>query len=250
MEDNKMDQKIIEKLQKLLALSASDNEHEAALAMSKAEALMREHNLSVADVAINGSGADVESKEVYGLTKAYQSWEGQLGCAIAKAFDGHAVRNRYYDSWKLTFVAGVTDLSIIIDLFERLRQTIGRMSREYTKKNYSADVFYGSRETFKKSYRMGLLNTIFNRLKKFKENTAPDDIARNSCGLTGKELMIVKDKAVSEKLHLMFPNLKHGRKGRSTRINITAYQQGQTDGHNVSLHRSVSGSDGPFAISH
>ncbi|MDR3715933.1 MAG: DUF2786 domain-containing protein [Puia sp.] len=248
MEGNKMDQKIIEKLQKLLALSASDNEHEAALAMSKAEALMREHNLSVADVAINGSGANVESNEVCGLTKAYQSWEGQLGVSIAKAFNGRAIRGRYYDSWKLTFVAGITDLSIITDLFERLRQTIGRMSREYAKNNYSADVFCVSRETFKKSYRMGLLNTLFNRLKKFKENTAPDNTARNSCGLTGMELMVVKDKAVSEKLHQMFPNLKPGRKGRAARVNMTAYQQGQADGHNVSLHRSVGGSDAPMAI--
>ncbi|MDD3816412.1 MAG: DUF2786 domain-containing protein, partial [Desulfocapsaceae bacterium] len=51
-----IDQKIINKLQKLLSLSASDNENEAALAMKKAEGLMREHNLSVADVALDGSG--------------------------------------------------------------------------------------------------------------------------------------------------------------------------------------------------
>jgi hypothetical protein len=68
MTETTMDQKIIEKLQKLLALAASDNEHEAGLAMSKAEALMREHNLSVADVALNGSGAYVQSEEVTGLT--------------------------------------------------------------------------------------------------------------------------------------------------------------------------------------
>ena len=36
-----MDQKVMEKLKKLLALAGSPNEHEAALAMSRAEEIMR-----------------------------------------------------------------------------------------------------------------------------------------------------------------------------------------------------------------
>lgn len=55
-----MNERIIEKLQKLLALAGSDNEHEAAQAMSKAETLRREHNLFVVDVAQNGSWATIE----------------------------------------------------------------------------------------------------------------------------------------------------------------------------------------------
>jgi hypothetical protein len=77
-----IDQKIIDKLQKLLALSASDNENEATLAMKKAEELMREHNLSVADVAIDGSGAHAGSAEVDGSTKTSQvgTRSGKLHC--------------------------------------------------------------------------------------------------------------------------------------------------------------------------
>ena len=41
-----MDMKIAEKVQKLLALTESSNEHEAALAAEKAHALLAEHNLS------------------------------------------------------------------------------------------------------------------------------------------------------------------------------------------------------------
>jgi hypothetical protein len=44
-------EKIIIKIQKLLALAGSPNEHEAALALSKAQALMEEHNISMEDIS-------------------------------------------------------------------------------------------------------------------------------------------------------------------------------------------------------
>ena len=43
--------KIIEKIQKLVALSASANEHEATLAMEKAHDMLAAHNLNMAEVA-------------------------------------------------------------------------------------------------------------------------------------------------------------------------------------------------------
>ena len=200
MSETTMDQKIIEKLQKLLALAASDNEHEAGLAMSKAEALMREHNLSVADVALNGSGAYVQSEEVTGLTKAVQKWEAQLGSQITWAFNGKAIRcTSPENGWYLTIVAGRTDLAIIVDLFERLRDTVKRMSKQYVLRNY----FPGSRikkQYSLNSYRFGMVQTIQNRLVKLKDNTARNDTTKNAYGLTGKELMVVKDKAVDQRI--------------------------------------------------
>ena len=49
--------KIIEKVKKLLALSESNEPHEAALAMEKARALMTEHGISVSDLKV----ADVKA---------------------------------------------------------------------------------------------------------------------------------------------------------------------------------------------
>jgi hypothetical protein len=243
-----MDKKIIEKLQKLLALAASDNEHEAGLAMSKAESLMREHNLSVADVALNGSGACVESEEVPGLTKAVQKWEVHLGVNIALAFNGRVIRSISNSGWKFTFVAGRTDLVIIVDLYERLRNTVKRMGKEYVRREYTS--YMGvSRETFHRSYRLGMVRTIRERLIQLKQNTIPDDKTRNVYGLTGKELMVVKDKVVDERVRQLFSHLKPSR-SRSSQVITSAYQQGQADGQNISLHQSVGGSTGPRAISY
>lgn len=251
MNENAMDQKIIERLQKLLALAASDNEHEAELAMSKAEALMREHNLSVADVALNGSGAYVQTMDVYGLTFSIQKWESQLGASIAWAFNGRAVRfnsSRALSGcgWYFTFVAGRTDLAIIVDLYGRLRDTVKRMGKTYLSQNYRPNSGV-SRHILLNSYHLGMLKTIRERLSKLKENTAPDDTTKNAYGLTGKELMVVKDKAVEQRFNQMFPNAKNVR-ARSSRVLMNAYQQGQADGNRVSLHQSVGGSQGPVTI--
>ena len=240
-----IDQKIIDKLQKLLALSASDNENEAALAMKKAEELMREHNLSVADVALDGSGAHVGSAEVCGLTKTSQTWEISLGSSIAKTFNGRAIRSRNSNGWHFTFVAGQTDLIIITDLFERLRQTIKRMSQMYV--NSVRDFTNVHGKSLHNSYRMGIVHTIHKRLESLKQNTAPTN-TRNEFGMTGTALMVIKDKAVDQRVNRIFPRIK----SINTKTSISdgqAYQQGKTDGSNISLHRSVNdGSPDPLGL--
>jgi Protein of unknown function (DUF2786) len=246
MEQIEISPKIIDKLQKLLALAGSDNEHEAALAMSKAEALMREHNFSVADVAINGSGVDVQFDEVYGTAMTYQIWVGSLAASISGAFNGKVISGQSNGRWKLTFIAGRTDLAIIIDLFARLQETIKRMSRQYVKReaNFHPGI---RREMLHKSYRLGMIQTIHARLMQLKKNTTPDDVSKNAYGLTGKELMTVKDKAVEQMVSKMFPNLRRRRASTYT-IHTMAYQQGKADGHTVSLHRSVNDNGIPAAI--
>jgi hypothetical protein len=232
-----IDQKIIDKLQKLLALSASDNENEAALAMKKAEELMREHNLSVADVALDGSGAHVGSAEVYGLTKTSQTWEISLGSFIAQTFNGRAIRTRNSSGWSFTFVAGQTDLIIITDLFERLRSIIKRMSQAYV--NCAKDFTRTHGKSLHNSYRLGMIKTISQRLERLKQNTAPTN-SRNAFGMTGTALMVIKDKAVDQRVNRLFPRIKTTM-SRASRVDGNAYQQGMTDGNNVSLHRSVGG---------
>lgn len=203
-----IDQKIITKLQKLLALSASDNENEAALAMQKAEELMREHNLSVADVALDGSGADVDTTEIEGSTKNQQKWEMSLGAIITYSFNGKVVVSKNGNGWKFTFVAGRTDLAIITDLFARLRSTIKRMSKAYVDANRATSVNRDiSSKTLHNSYRLGLINTINSRLKSLKENTAPDHNL-NVYGKTGTDLMVIKDRAVNQFFYKLFPQTK------------------------------------------
>lgn len=232
------DHKVKEKLKKLLALAASDNEHEAALAMEKAQALMNEHNLSVRDVAEDGSGAVIKDEDVPGLTKSCQKWESSLGFRIAEAFDGRAIRTRSANGWCLRFIATKTDVEIIVDLFERLRSTVKRMSGGYVQTHRS--LYPGtSAKTLHNNYRWGMVNTIKERLQQLKENTRPQE-STNQYGLTGTDLIVIKNKAVDQRVTKLFPKIK---KGKTVRLNYLpgAYAQGQKDGSTVNLHRAVGG---------
>lgn len=48
-----MDKRVLDKIKKLMALAGSNNPHEAAIALRKAQLLMQEHQLSEADVELS-----------------------------------------------------------------------------------------------------------------------------------------------------------------------------------------------------
>jgi hypothetical protein len=86
---------------------------------------------------------------------------------------------------------------------------------------------------------MGVFETITRRLESLKKNTAPTQ-ERNTFGITGTELMVIKDKAVDQRVSRLFPHVTSSKRAASM-VEGNAYRQGQADGHNVSLHRSVNG---------
>ncbi len=233
-----IDQKILDKLQKLLALSASENANEAILAMEKAQELMNEHHLSVLDVAEDGSNTDIREEQVWGMTKSRQKWEAGLGHEIARAFDGRAIISPTEEGWYMTFIAAKTDIAIIVDLFDRLRTTIRRMSRDYVKAN-TPDAPWPSPITLHNSYRMGMVATIRKRLKTLQENTRPDAQHTNQYGLTGQDLVVIKNQAVDERVNTKFGRGLRRESSSKTRVFASAYRQGKEDGDSVSLHRSV-----------
>lgn len=81
---NKADRdKIISKIKKCMALSASSNEHEAAAALRQARKLMEEHAISEQDVE---ASAAEERQAKAGAKKNPSNWETALASKIAAAF--------------------------------------------------------------------------------------------------------------------------------------------------------------------
>lgn len=105
--------KVIDKIKKLLALSTSSNEHEAALAAANAAALMQQHQISTA--VLEASGKNERTNEPVGEFTAGDKldkvvvWKGELALALAESLgcsmfwqfrselvvvDGNAVPNK------------------------------------------------------------------------------------------------------------------------------------------------------------
>ena len=244
--EDMVDERILHKLQKLLALAGSDNEHEAKLALSRAEALMRAYRLNLADVALDGSDAHVDDLVVEARSRALPHWEIVLADEVADAFDGRVLILKspvHGRGDRLHFIAGQTDLIVIVDLFERLRQAVARQSAHYVKWHESWDSRLAGQ-----SYRAGMLKTIGERLRALKANSRPDGEAKPG-SLSGKELIQVKCEAVDRRLAELYP--KTG--SFKTRLRMgddSAYEHGRRDGGKLSLHRSVPGGngDGPAAL--
>ncbi len=81
--------KIIERVQKLLAASKSENEHEAALAASRAAKLMEEYNLSEALIRVHDHTAKAEpiidGVRLVDATKKRSAWRESIADAVAKS---------------------------------------------------------------------------------------------------------------------------------------------------------------------
>ena len=77
-------ERIIERVRKLLALSNSSNEHEAALAAAHAQRLLAEHNLAMSELELQAEGAG-EAELV--VAKTVAKWLSSLFATVANAFD-------------------------------------------------------------------------------------------------------------------------------------------------------------------
>ncbi len=77
-------EKLLDRIQKLLNLSSSSNANEAAAAMAKAQELMREHALTDLDLKAHQI-ADVKIKSTQSVSKP-KDWELSLVWVCAKAF--------------------------------------------------------------------------------------------------------------------------------------------------------------------
>ena len=118
-----VEQKVVEKIQKLLRLGTSSNEHEAKLAMERASDLMRKHQLSMSQVdveQVKGTGMVRERHHVRGL-KMKLHWVVDLAQASAKLFDGEItfVKNQLHGT-TVTFVGTPDDVAASRALFEHL----------------------------------------------------------------------------------------------------------------------------------
>lgn len=141
---------IIAKVRKCLALAASDNEHEAALALERARALMAEHGIADDDVAL----ADVSSAlgRGGGANKP-PAWENILAASVGRALDCRVIYSYHPTDfsrrWEFVGVGASAEIAAYAwsVLYRQLRQArtaylAGPLKRcRPTRKRQRADIF-------------------------------------------------------------------------------------------------------------
>lgn len=226
---------VIEKIRKLLALSNSCNEHEAALAASHAQRLLSEHNLAMADIITKQKPEKADKIET-AAAKTLPKWLRHLTAAVSNAFDCQVVHHPV--NGKLTFIGVGADVQIAAYTFSYLDRSVRKLCADYMKQHATSAVIGRHRELMRQSYYLGAVSTI-NRMLEAQKKETP---------VTPGALVPVKEglikQAMSEigKIRTMH--------SRRSFINDGAYTQGQTDGNQVGIRVGVEGGVRKHRISH
>jgi hypothetical protein len=214
-------EKVRKRLTKLLALSASPVEAEAQAAMDKCKELMEKYNIRTIDIDEENKTANVRDEVVDGSTKQVSSWESALGAAIAKCFDGKSIINKSGGSWRMIFIAGDTDIEIIVDLFKRVRRVVSKKAKEY------ASTHIGNARTLKHNYSIGMVSTVYDRLKLIYTDT-PETTA----------LVPIKEQAIEDHMKKVVGKTTK-RRTTATIRDEEAFRSGVRDGHSIKLNKSI-----------
>ena len=125
-----IDQGIIQKIKKLLALASSDNENEAQAAMMKAQELLAKHKLTIRDVNdVHEESKVIEKQTAVTFKKA--TWKGRLSSVIASNF---CCYNYYYTdkTHRVSFMGLPEDVETAVSVFEYAVEYITGRTRQLT----------------------------------------------------------------------------------------------------------------------
>ena len=218
---------ILMKIQRLLALANGDaNEHEAASAAAKAQKLMLEYDLCIADLD-DISVADTDIKEeVVHETGRLANWRLDLLIGVARAFNCRTLISSGYRLRSLRLVGTQADVSVARTTYDYLTGAVDRLAKANVK---------GMGRSFITSYKLGMVGTIIHRLKEqARENAAEVEKTATSAGT---ELVLVKNAALKEHMSQYTGTYRAPQSG----VNSSGYNQGRHDGGGVSLNSQIGG---------
>lgn len=172
--------RIIDRIRKLLNLSESGNEHEAAAAAAKAQALLAEYNLQMADIPEDGRGCTASTSDVKTRIKL-EKWAFALAHKTARAFSCD-----YYHSslGRTTFVGVGADAEVCAWTFSYLYRALMRMASAYMRGRGGRGSYIDGQ--LRESYLTGAVIVIGRRLREQAQQTPT----------TSDALVPVKDEVV------------------------------------------------------
>ena len=220
---------ILNRVKKLLALTIDRGAtpEEAALASAKAQALLFEHNLSMAQVDTHEVGTPAESIENIDVTMQANNrtigWKKSLLYSVAR-----------YNFCSGVYSPGTTIMHIIgkrsnVQVVEYLAASIGDEIDRLSKA--AARPLLTGKAAFVSSFCHGAVAVIVERLRAQEQTNAA---ASEAC----TALVVQSKGALEQAVKGFYPRLSHSR--RSSRIgNSSGYDQGRAAGQGIGIHAGI-----------
>ena len=240
MENLTREEKLIDKIRKLMALSHSPNEHEAALAAARAREILDKYDLSLTEVEM--SGEEIIEHRVDTGTRGPRLWMGRLAVSVSKAFSCRVFR--IYGI--MVFCGTKADTQVAEYTYLFLFRTVKLLSKQHKASLEKSGVWethyrgrHGNR-AYMQSYALGVVNTIDQKLREFVQSKERIQKYEDYKKATGKDLMVIKNNAVER-----YVSKFHLRRTQShANLDYSGFSAGQKDGRNVQIHQGINGANG------
>jgi hypothetical protein len=222
---------IAEKIKKLLALSQSQNEHEAAVAMQKVEEILTRYNMSLTDVEIRSGNYD---KDII-FTRRVDKYRRVLLLQIARLYYCETVRSEVDRNDQIVYLVGSkADRETVKYIFDYAMERISTFTRNYLKEK---NISNNDRRTVSYDYYRGCILGLSRKIKDMIDEREDKHIKTSS----GTDLVLVKNGALNQYLKKEFPFLGTGR-GNSVPIG-THGSKGYADGKTINIHSGIRNKD-------
>ena len=229
--------KCLLKIEKLLALGRSANQHEAALAMEKANAMLEKYHL-------NGLGEGDEHRYTCFVIdrkkKKITAYQKHICSILQQFFFVKIVLSQLYDplcsdSFKTIEMFGTRENVAIAEYcFHFLENRLALL--------WSANRgrFAGSMQTEKNSYYLGILRGFREKLELQKRKRPVQAVAPQAGAL-----ILAEEQRLAWFVGMRYPRLRRASAG-GAKVNGSTYRQGIEEGRQIILNDAVCEKESPF----
>lgn len=163
-----MDVKIVEKIQKLLALSESSNQHEAELSMLKAQEILAKHKLSLKEVMNFKIYDSAIKNRISNISFTKAKWKARLAQLIADNFGCYMYfKTRNSRIHTVTFFGREEDIEVCNIVFEYAIDCIGSTVKRIKYDNIKLGL---STRGLENDYAQGFINGLRDKFEEQKQN--------------------------------------------------------------------------------
>ena len=229
---------VLKRIQKLLQMSTENgaSENEAMLAADKAQKLLQEHNLSIADIKDDSQVEPMESEDV---EVDRDLWKGYIRNATAKlyfcsTYSTMKLDTHYKRVKVITFVGRKSNRMVATEMCKYFINTVERLADEEFRE------VPGSRAAINKmahAFKQGAASKLSSRLKKRYEEIAPEYIPQgNPDGLP--VLYKNEQMAITKWLEDQGIQLRSAKSSMSIRDRV-AYSRGSEKGNGIGINTQI-----------
>ena len=213
-----MNQKIVEKIKKLLSLANSNNKNEALSSMAKARKLMAKYKIEMSEIKeLDNEDKEKIIKDSFGVThNGRQIWKSSLSRIIADNFGCYC----YIDIDKNIKILGKeTDVTVVQQLIlfgiNIVEKETDKLVKEYKKRKQNT-------RGLVKEYGLGFVAGV---KKKFEEQNISDECS----------LMVIKAEDVTKEFESLHCRKRNNRSRRYSE-HEDAYNKGYKEGKQFSAN--------------